>query len=100
MELITIKTFETITSLGIVKSYLESEDIECFVKDEFMGTVYAGMGVSSLSIKLQVRDSDVEKAIQLLIEGGYARPEDYEVDKTMLRLSKYYERIVDFFKRK
>ncbi|MDR1811099.1 MAG: DUF2007 domain-containing protein [Prevotella sp.] len=99
MDLVTIKTFNTMTSLGILRSYLESEGIECFVQDEFIGTLY-GVGTGDLSIKLQVKEADVKEALRLLYESGYARPEDYAVDETMLKLSRYYEKIQRFFKRK
>ena len=100
MELVTIKTFDSITSLGITQSYLDSEGIESYVKDEFMGQVYAGAGVDSFKIKLQVEQKDVEQAIKLLIEGGFAKPEDYEVDKTMLKLSRFLDKVSNLFKRK
>lgn len=98
MNLLTIKTFNNITSLGLVRSMLEAEGIECFVKDEYMGQVYAGAGVQSFDIKLQVREEDVEKAIQLLIERGYARPDDYAPDKTMLAIARFFEKVKSFFR--
>lgn len=100
MELITIKTFDNITSLGLVQSYLESEGIESYIKDEHLGQVYSGAGISSLRIKLQVREEDVESAIQILIQGGYAKPEDFEPDETMLKLSRLLEKVSNWLKRK
>lgn len=97
MNLQTIKTFNNITYLGLVRSVLESEGIECFVKDEYMGQIYAGAGVQSFDIKLQVREEDTEKAIQLLIEKGYAQPDDYTPDKTMLLIERFLEKIKSFF---
>lgn len=100
MKLVTVIAFDNITRLGLVRSYLESEGIECFVKDEFMGTIYSAVGVNELRMKIQVKETDVDEAIRLLIEGGFARSEDYQIDETMLRLSKYYQKFADLFKRK
>ena len=78
-ELITIQVFSFPPDLYMAKSFLESEDIECFVKDETMGQILPLFASSALGgIKLQVREEDAEKAIQLLIEGGFATAEDYE----------------------
>lgn len=99
MSLTTIKTFNNITSLGLVRSMLESEGIECFVKDEYMGQIYAGAGVESFNIKLQVREEDAETAISLLIEKGYAIPEDYAPDKTMLSIGRLLEKIKALFRK-
>lgn len=100
MKLVTVKLFDDITHTGLVQSYLESQGIETFVKGEYMGMNYSGLGVSNFRIKLQVREEDAPTAIGLLIEADMARPEDYSVDDTMLRLSKYYEKFSNLFKRK
>lgn len=100
MKLVTIKSFDNITQTGLVQSYLESEGIESYIKDEYIGSTYSGSGVSSLRIKLQVEEKDVTKAIQILIDAGYAKPEDYEIDKTTLKLSRFFERISNWFKKK
>jgi hypothetical protein len=100
MNLVTIKAFDSMAHLGVVRSYLESEGIECFVKDELIGLSGVAVGIGDLSVKLQVIDTDVEEAIRLLLEGGYAKPKDFEADETMLRLSGYYEKIRRFFKGK
>lgn len=99
MDLVTIKTFDNITNLGLVQSYLESEGIESYVKDEHLGQVYSGAGIGSLRIKLQVRAEDAEAAAHILIKGGYAKPEDFELDETMLKLSRFFEKISRWFKR-
>ena len=75
-ELITIQVFAFQPDLFLAKSFLESEGIECFVKDEMISQVL--QFASALGgCKLQVREEDAEKAIQLLIEGGFATAEDY-----------------------
>lgn len=74
-ELITIKIFDNIAQSSLVQSFLSSEGIESFIQDEHMGQLF---GVANLfGIRLQVRLEDAQKAVALLIEGGFASAEDY-----------------------
>ncbi len=77
-DLVTIKVFNFRNDLYLAKSFLESEGIECFVKDEFINQVYP-LGNNEFGIKLQVHTEQAERAIGLLIEGGFAKKEDYEI---------------------
>lgn len=96
-RLVTIKTSNIPGELAVAKSYLESYDLYCYLKDELINQVhpYAVGG-----IKLQVREEDLAKAVQLLIDGGFAKKEDYEVPQSTMKLVKIYEKVTSFFKRK
>lgn len=72
-NLVTILTDVRLTNLGVPMSYLQENGIECLLKDENFGEMYPGIGV-----QLQVDEADAEKALSLLIEGGFAKKEDYE----------------------
>lgn len=96
-ELITIKTSNIPGELSVAKSYLEDNGIYCFLKDELINQVhpYAVGGV-----KLQVKEEDANSAAELLIEGGFAKKEDFEIPESTLRMVKIYEKISSFFKKK
>lgn len=73
--LVTIKIFDNIAQSSLVQSFLSSEGIDSFVQDEHMGQLF---GVANLfGIRLQVRSVDAQRAIALLIQGGFASAEDY-----------------------
>lgn len=76
-ELVTIKTSSMVSNLAVAMSYLESENIYCFIKNEYSAMLQPFFSNNS-GAQLQVREEDVPRAIQLLIEGGFARAEDYE----------------------
>ena len=69
-DLITIATFNLPHELGIIRARLESEGIECFVRDEL--TIQTDNFYSNAigGVKLQVRISDFEKANAILEEVG------------------------------
>ncbi len=67
-KLITIISFFHIHETGIPCSLLESEGIECFVQDA-MSVPYTGLAVSG--IKIQVKESDVPRAMKILKDGGF-----------------------------
>jgi hypothetical protein len=76
-KFVTIKTFTYSTEVAIIRGRLESEGIECAVQDEL--TVQANPFYSNAigGVKLQVRQSDVQKAIEILEEGGYLKEADF-----------------------
>jgi hypothetical protein len=79
MELVTIRTFNNPIDFHMAKSYLGSAQIDCFGKDEYINQVNPFYTNAVGGIKLQVPSDQVEEAIRLLIEGGFAKPEDYEM---------------------
>jgi len=76
-KFVTIKTFTYATDVAIIRGRLESEGIECFAQDEL--TVQANPFYSNAigGVKLQVREHDVRKAIEILEEGGYLKEADF-----------------------
>jgi dephospho-CoA kinase len=93
-EMVTLRSFTSSTDLGMVKSYLESCGIECYVTDELINWVYWG-NVSG-GVKLEVRAEQAEEAIKLLLEAGYLKKEDFEPSPEM----KWMEKLLNHFKRK
>ncbi|MCC7302049.1 MAG: DUF2007 domain-containing protein [Bacteroidia bacterium] len=69
---ITVASFNAPHDAYIMKAYLESEGIECFLKDELTVQVNIFYSNAIGGVKLQVREEDVEKAKDVLREGGYA----------------------------
>lgn len=98
-NLVTVKTANILTELSVAETYLEDNGIHCFIKDELVGQVYSVASSALGGIKLQVREEDYEEAVKLLVEGGFAKVEDYQPDESTLFISKIYEKIVSFFKR-
>lgn len=94
-ELITIKTSDRNVELHVAKTYLEDNGIPVFIKDELMHQVHPA---AVRGAKLQVRDEDVQRAIELLIQGGFATEEDYKIEESSI--DRIIDNISSFFKRK
>jgi len=76
-KLITVLTFNSIHELALVQGRLESEEIECFVQDEL--TVQVTPFPNAIGgIKLQVRESDIERTVAILNEIGYITDNDLQ----------------------
>jgi len=73
---VTIKTFMFPSEAIVLKGRLESEGIECFVKDELISQVNPFYSNAMGGVKLQVRESDVPVAIEIMKEGGYLNEEE------------------------
>ncbi len=70
---ITILTSQQPIQLAIIRGRLESEGIECFIKDELTIQVQPFYSNAIGGAKLQVRESDVDLANEILREGGYIK---------------------------
>jgi len=64
-KLVTIERFYNIGEAQIAKLTLVSKGIDCFLADEFMST-YVPYAIGG--IRLQVRESDAERAEEILRE--------------------------------
>ena len=90
---VTVRTFTWSTDYEMVRSYLESYEIECFGQDEILNRDYAN---ANGWIKLQVRSEQAEEAIKLLLDAGYLKAEDFEPSAEV----KWVEKVMNYFKRK
>ena len=62
MSIITLKTFDSSIEAYLLKSKLESENIECFVIDENMITLNPLFANAVGGIKLNINVEDLKKA--------------------------------------
>lgn len=69
--LVTIKSFLTSAEANMMQSLLDSEGFYSFLKDENSVVTAPYLANAIGGVKLQVREEDVEKAIQILKEAGY-----------------------------
>ncbi|RNC65494.1 putative signal transducing protein [Proteiniphilum sp. X52] len=70
---ITVKTFAFPADVPIVQSFMEMRGIETYMKNLTSNRLAYTLG----EIEMQVRNSDYERAKEALIEGGFAKPEDF-----------------------
>jgi hypothetical protein len=68
MKYVTIKVFDSAIEAHILKSKLESEDIECHIFDENIVSLNPLFNYAVGGIKLKVNELDFEKAITIVKE--------------------------------
>lgn len=71
---ITVKTFSFPADATIVQTFMEMRGIEIFMKNMVSNRLAYTLG----DIEMQVKESDYEDAKKALIEGGFAKTEDFE----------------------
>jgi hypothetical protein len=71
-ELMTVKSSDFETDLVVAQSFLLDNGIECVINTEYLSVSTADGG----SARLQVLSGDYQRAIQLLLEGGFLKKED------------------------
>ena len=70
---ITVKTFDFPADVPIVQSFMEMRGIETYMKNLTSNRLAYSLG----EIEMQVKSSDYDSAREALIEGGFAKPEDF-----------------------
>ena len=70
-QFITIATFTLPSELAVVKSKLESEGILCYAKNELTVQSHNFLSNAIGGIALQVKQEQVEEAMEILNLGGY-----------------------------
>lgn len=63
MSLITIKRAHIVTELFVLRSKLESEGINCYLKNELTTQI---MNYLPFEVELQISDSDLERATEII----------------------------------
>lgn len=84
-NLVTIAIFNSPTELAMIIGRLEAEGVECFVSDEHTVQVYNFHSNAVSGVKLQVKQSDSEKAIEILKATGYLKEENLQPPKFWIR---------------
>jgi len=70
-KIITIYHFNLLSEAMIVRGRLESEGIPCMIQNELISQVAPFYSDSFGGVKLQVNESDVAAAMEILKEAGY-----------------------------
>ncbi len=72
-DFITVKTFAFPADVTIVQTFMEMRGIEVYMKNLTSNRLAYTLG----DIEMQVKRADFEKAKEALIDGGFAKPEDF-----------------------
>lgn len=73
-ELVTVKVSDFEADLVVAKSYLTDNGIDCVINTGYL-TISINEGTAA---QLQVRSEDYDRAVELLVEGGFVQESDYE----------------------
>lgn len=73
----------------LVKGRLESEGIDIILKDELTAQVYNFYSNAIGGVKLLVKESDYEKAHEILVESKYIKVEEYKPNKFFVNFDKF-----------
>jgi len=76
-KFITILTFTYAYEVAVIRGMLESEGITCFVQDELTVQINPFYSNAIGGVKLQVRASDLNQAIESLRETDYIKKGEY-----------------------
>ena len=90
---ITLLTFTYPHELAVVRGRLESEDIETQVQDEFTVQVNPFYSNAIGGVKLKVKESDYEKAVEIVKEAGYHMDSDFKQPGYVDKFNQYTSRV-------
>ena len=87
-DLITLKTFYNLQQAYLAKNSLENEDILCFLQNENSSGTMRWYTSTTGGIKLQIRPTDEQKAIEILEEAGYWNKNDEYIPQLPVLLNR------------
>jgi hypothetical protein len=80
---VTVATFMYPHQAAMIQAKLESEGIECFLKDKNTADANPLYSVAIGGVKLQVRANDVDRVTPMLKEAGYITDDSEVKDSTV-----------------
>jgi len=90
---ITILTFTYPHEAHLAKGKLESEGIEVQITDELTVQVHNFYSNAIGGVKLLVRETDLQRANQILIDSGYIKPQKQTENRLLNWIDKYTARL-------
>lgn len=99
-DFVTIRTFNHAHDAALVQSLLIEHDIYAILKDEIISSVNPGYTTAGGGVKLQVKQNELNAAVQVLLESGYLTNQDLQQDKGMEVLHKIIQFFSNIFRKK
>jgi Zn finger protein HypA/HybF involved in hydrogenase expression len=88
-KFITVLTTTFGYEVAVIRGRLEAEGITCFVQDELTVQVNPLYSNAIGGVKLQVKESDLQQAIEILKETGYIKDKDLVPSDEAPRFNEY-----------
>jgi len=91
-KMVEIARFQNQAEAFMLRSLLESEGIECYLKDEIINQMYGGF-VDFGGIKIQVMEDQVPHAMDVMQANGYELPKEDEAIAPLAPMSGFVGKI-------
>ena len=91
-KMVEIARFQNQAEAFMLRSLLESEGIECYLKDEIINQMYGGF-VDFGGIKVQVMEDQVPHAMDVMLANGYELPTEDEAIAPLAPMSGFVGKI-------
>ena len=91
-KMVEIARFQNQAEAFMLRSLLESEGIECYLKDEIINQMYGGF-VDFGGIKVQVMEDQVPNAMDVMQANGYELPTEDEAIAPLAPMSGFVGKI-------
>lgn len=91
-KMVEIARFQNQSEAHLLRSLLESEGIECYLKDELTNQMYGGM-VDFGGIKVQIMEDQVPHALEVMQVNGYELPMEDEAVAPLAPMSGFIGKI-------
>ena len=82
IKMVEIARFQFNTDAQALMALLRSEGIDCYLRNETSNQVFAGY-VDIGGVRIEILETEVEHAIQVMKNGGYEIPEEDEVPEAI-----------------
>lgn len=91
-KMVEIARFQYPAEAQVLMSLLRSENIECYLRNEISSQIMAGY-VDIGGARLEILESDVPRAMEIMQEGGYDIPEENEESEQIKTVASWAKHI-------
>lgn len=90
-KMVEIARFTYPSEAGPLMALLESEGIECYLRNELTSQLMAGYADVG-GARVEILEKDLERALQVMREGGYGQYEDSD-DEQVMKVGSWTRRV-------
>jgi len=91
-KMVEIARFSRVNDARMLVSLLQSEDIDCYINNEYTTQIFAGLADMG-GARVEVLESNVQKAMEVMEEHGYEIPREEELPNQVRAVSNWTRHI-------
>lgn len=92
-KMVEIARFSKVDDARILASLLQSEDIDCYINNEYTSQVFGGLADIVGGVRVEILEGKVQQAMEVMKANGYEIPREDELPDQVQAVSNWTRHI-------